>query len=598
MKTKVFFLCILFLANLAKADLNSYDNLPCATEKQFESLAKEIQLSTWPDGKLCDDSLKAKLGKILVLMSKLGVTPASDYKGGAITALKNPIGYVGMMANSISLDFTKKDFLRNIIAFNQGGNIHLGALFFKLSPLEAVGTLIHESRHSDQNDPKHARCRYGDIPQNAGGCDEWLRLDQYSGAYAYEVAYNYGLTKFSSLLSVSDKKFITANALAMIGTRFNFVPNFLATPHEVIVALDNKGKCYLVHPFLSKERLIPLNCQTPKGSVIRIESNAAKSYINLYTDFNQVYSLNLSQSQPWLALNESLVPENTPIIDIANLNIGEINKSSINYNYFLTKENKLFYFWLNQETGNWAVAPSSYQPKDIRARYLVHGGIDRRYLVDDRGTVYFFGDGSSFELSRFNTSGGWIHVSSGVIFDTVFGIDQGGQLYYKNYEKQDPDIFPSAFKIPAKSKKYIDGAGLRLQLDTEGNLYIKRRGESEFLKIPSSSIIDIALIRNWDSKINFEIKEGPLEEFIKACDVRSAWIDPWMQKGIGISAKGQIVFEGETPSKCLLFESPGEDFSEIKISSSELEEETDKFSQTSLVLKRQNGSKQQVWPYK
>jgi hypothetical protein len=165
-----------------RASLNDYAELPCPTEEEFTRLAEAVHWVRKIPQFICDMSIEGRVGKLLFLLKGLDLGASRSALSGPVAEdLRNPWDFFSQRVEVLDIDLNQSA----TTAYNLDGTIHLGAAFFRESPLEALETLIHEARHSDDNDPGHDVCVQGDIPGVAGGCDRELDDGIQAGGYSY-----------------------------------------------------------------------------------------------------------------------------------------------------------------------------------------------------------------------------------------------------------------------------------------------------------------------------------------------------------------------------------------------------------------------------
>ncbi len=515
----------------AVPNLNDYAQLPCATDAELKTLSARAKWTQLPEGKLCDGSRLAKAGKLLKLAERLDLTIPADWRGGARDALTSPMSYLAKMNRNIALDFKQA----TTIAYNRAnGDVYLGALFFEQSPLDALMTLVHESRHSAASDPSHTLCRQGDIPFSAVGCDEWFRTDDSAGAYAYDASYGFGAYRYAPGLSRSDREFMLNSSLSIVGTRFNRVPAWLAVPLDVVRGLDEKGELFTLHPFLKTR--IPLPEAKPKDEKItRVEFYNPTNGLAVFTESQLVYTWRPGKKVArW---GKGLLDDKERIVDFGSLNNGKNT-----FRYFLNPRNELHYISTDEATGKRKVFASSLKLGDLTGRRIFSGGTDRRYVLTDTGRLNFYED-SQFKESNFNLTEAWSYATSGALYEEIFGLNGEGTLYYKGANGPDKSRFQTA-----GARKYVEGTTLRVLLDTRGDLKFSQIGadkDTELLSTAGNKIVDVAVTRNILASDRFGFSSRPNAKFAERCGLKVTDTDPWVEQGVGLTEDGRLFFEGE-----------------------------------------------------
>lgn len=564
-------------------DIGSYAKLECATREEFNSLAAEVHLTQLPSGSLCgDDSQLAKLGKVLKLARRLSTALPKGWNAGGELALRNPIGYLSTHARSIAFDFRQATTL----AYNANkGNIFLGAQFFQIDPLTALVMLVHEARHSAQLDPGHTLCNHGDLPFTPLGCDEWMRVDESQGAYAYQVSFELGLAQHSKILGKGDRDLLIAGALGTIGARFNRVPEWLAVPFDVVAVLDGDGKVSFLHPFFAKP--VPSDIAVPDEKIVRIEFHDQTNGLLLFTDKQRAYAWRPGgKPSRWMW---DLVSADVKVRDVQPLSNGEHT-----YQYYLDDRNKLTYVTLDAATGKRILVESSLGLGTTPRSRLLCGGSNRRYAIDEKGGLtYFDTTTSTFKDSVFAQEGGWRANTSGVLLSDLYGVGRDGTLFYKD----DTKIVKSIFQSEKKAIKYVEGTSLRVLLDEASGISLRRHGGESIKRLAlDGSVVDVAIFRTTYAHDRFLPKfEAPNAEFAKQCKATRVERDPWLRRGMGLDDKGRLVFEGDASQPCWTY--GDQSWKGFDVEGSEVSSTSYVFAKAALLMKDADGNTRRLYPY-
>lgn len=232
----------------------TFDQLyPCPTEAEFNSYKAHVKF----EGQLaysCSEKQASAFGRIMRFIERSKVR-LPDRWSAARDLLQDPMAYLGTHSSKTIIDLSQ---VLSIARNRERGQIELGGLFFKNDVLSSAIVLLHEARHSDNADPSHTICRWGDISGANGGCDASFSVGPDAGAYAYAVAVDLAWSEFLPGLTKGQREYLLSDAFYLLNARFNEVPDELAVPIEQIYVLDEVGRIYPVN-VLTGQLDMPLN---------------------------------------------------------------------------------------------------------------------------------------------------------------------------------------------------------------------------------------------------------------------------------------------------------------------------------------------------
>ena len=487
--------------------VTTFDDLPCPSKDEYRRLIVEVKFIGPLEGEHCGDgSPKERFGKLLKFIKEMKVGPLTNWKAGADEALENPFKYIKKMSSSIHLD----KVMTKAVAYNRQKKIYLGLRFFNSSPIDGLVTLIHESRHSDYKARRHIKCKFGDMAQYVGACDNKFEVGKKAGGYAFQVSFMLGLARFGKNLTRGDKAELIEHATSYFTNRFNFISNGLGKASETLVVLDDLGQLYLYHPIIKK--LLPIPTDGIDGKIIKIKLNQTSigtrfgRDIFVFTNLGNVY--HYFPGRPIKRIKPHYLPPSSEVLDIRMVN---------NKTIFLTHFSSYWKLVINKHT------------KKFHARKL------------------------SSDLSKhFNTT-------PGLFYKKLFDINDEGKLLFLvrgNKRKARPVFVPTKFKVV----KYQEGITANYLLDDQGEQFIWSNIDIQSIRIkhfnPQRKIIDFAVSRSIiPDKLFFQITSQNLEQFAKRCLIDNPQLDPWTGGSMGLDVNGDLVFEWQ--SSCHKFQLPG-----------------------------------------
>ncbi len=578
--------------------LNDFTQLPCPSETEFQKLAERVHLSSdIPGESTCDDSIRGKMAKILFLLDSLKTQVPENWGGAARETLLDPIEYVAKMTPKMSIDFKQK----TSVAMNAGRKeIFLGGLFFTSDPLYSLSVLIHESRHSSADDPGHTQCRYGDIPKSAGGCDQFFSSGEDAGAYSFGALFLLGLAQFHENLLEADKEYLLSAGLTLFGTRFNLVPEQLASPHDLLFVLGESGQTYLLNPYNLQPELVP-----QKTKVTRLEHYARHSGAFLYDEAGKVHTWTTLHSQK--LYEPELLNTTTKVQDI---NKVYISTDSYAYTMLLNAQGDLLFFDVQTDSGEIVL-------KKFRIQPLEQGYQGQRILMANYNMAMLLGqDGKAYALSIRSRGGGkggtgnrfipytflpheqpWEQLYGGILYDSLYGIAEG-KLYIQGFENGEARPALTQFQGKGSLKKYFEGTNFRVLLNENGELFLKRFSESAEIQLPQTilpeKIVDFTIVRHFSPVSKIWNNPQQINAFTTNCQTHSAVLDPWLRRPFGIKNGGLVTVDNNGSCQELKNLGPVESF---RFSYDPQNINNNFFSQVYLELTPPNGAKKIFRPY-
>lgn len=520
--------------------LNLWENLPCPSAEEFQKLARGVNWQGSEDY-VCDLSMLGKLGRSLLLLSKLSLSFPGESPLAA--NLAKPYEFLAKRSRALKLDLYQKD----TIAYNRPAlaEINLGPIFFADSPLDSLNVLIHEARHSDREEQGHTVCIQGDIPQMPGGCDFDFTDQEHAGAYSYGVFYALGLAQ-SAFVSPADREYLESAALAQTSTRFNKLLPAFARFQDVIAGLDADGKLKVLHPFASRS-LSPLN-----ETFQRIAYEDKTGGLYLLDGKSSGFSWQLGRApNPFYP---SLVAEGTAVRFI-----GKFRQHYHQYPHtsFLDDRNKIYFLDFDSETGERRAYPHPL-PVPGRVNSFFSAAVNMSLLLTEEGGIFRlrqWGNDKDYNPLH-ESSGPYRQGSGGILKDTLFLVGADGRLH----RQEEEEVFRpgsssdtgeiqyslrlSPFAAPLPAKQYEEGTGLRALLDEAGDLWVSGLGsETPTSHLGGLKLKSFAIMKAMETSL-VQSSARDLSAFQKNCGVKAAVVDPWLSRGAGL-ADGRLLFEGE-----------------------------------------------------
>ena len=535
----------------------TYDDMPCPSDAEYRRLAAIINLEVPSGIDVCVDQYHNKIARLLAYTEKLKITMAPDWAPALQADLGNPLAYIGRMSRKMGIDLSQS----TSIAYNKTNekSIYLGGLFFQEDPLEALSVLIHEARHSSEDDPGHTICRRGDIPKASGGCDQELSTDpKKAGAYSYGAAFYAALGLYGEGLSSSDREYLLALSLATVSTRFNEIPEDLAQAFDLLAVLDDEGNVSLLHPFSREPIPLPVTFLSEGEKVQRIEFNVKNNGLLLFTSKSRLFTWDSSSG--FKRVYPDTIPDSMPVLDAARMRVPFDDYPFYN---FLTAENQIYFYRFSPQQKAYELAPlpifhRNYDKPEITRLFMglagrsLYLGKDGQFYVGPR-----FGNELPFDARRDLQVPGrrWAYGTGGVVFEALYGIADDGRVYYTKIDLLPPEndaTFDTEVYTLKESllqatggrmgRKLFEGLSLRALLDNEGDLQIETYGRDErtFWRKPSGRVVDFTIVRK--HLVGRSLLPTPERSaFASACSIRTAVPDPWLGVGMGLNTAGELV---------------------------------------------------------
>jgi hypothetical protein len=525
------------------ASLNRYANLPCATKAEFAGYAAKLHLKNQFKGELCGDASDLeRFGKLLKLMASLHADVPADWKGGALPIFASPLDFVATTNKTMQVDLSQKE----TIAYNQGGDVYLGGLFFTDPPLDQISTLLHETRHSVASAADHVTCKAGDRANDPASCDEYFSRGDDAGAYSYEVSYGLGFARHGfSRLTRADREFLAADGLSTLGRRLNRVPEKLGLPFETIVALDSSGELFRIHPITGRV----LQAPPWREKIARIKFSRGVNGAFVFGRDGHVSQLDFqAKEKPY---HEGDFPQGALVRDAERMSSGTGDAADVS-DYFITGRDRLYSFDFDSTRKAWRAKALAVQaPEGVELERLANGSSNIRYALARGGALYEIGDGSLNASAFRDPDGrGWQDVSGGVLFSQLFGVSLAGKLL-----RWDGSAARAGLDSPEPLRRYLEAANFRILLGESGRVYTSEYGEGQQISEVAIAgrprkIVEIAAIRSFLPDASFDVGHSPDAAFA-ACKVAAPLFDPWSGRSFGVDADGALVFEGEGAEPCV-----------------------------------------------
>lgn len=545
----------------------TWDDLPCPSEAEYRRLAAIVTLEVPTGTDVCVDPQHNKIARALAYMEKLKINLPPDWAPLLHADLGNPLAYLGRMSKKMGIDLNQS----TSIAYNKGKEIYLGGLFFQEDPLEAISVLMHEARHSAEDDPGHTVCRRGDIPKSTGGCDQQLSTDpKKAGAYSYGAAFYAAFGLYAEGISSSDREYLLGLSLATISTRFNELPEELAQAFDLLAVLDEEGAVYLLHPYSREPVPLPLPFLQEGEKVSRLEFNVKNNGLLLFTSKNRLFTWSphatpggAGGSDPgggFQRLYAATIPEAMPIYDATRMRVPFDEYPFYN---FLTAENQIYFYRFSPTLKAYELAPYPIYRRNAEVPELSRlfmGLAGRSLFLGKDGQVYVgprFGDELPFDaradLQIPNRK--WVHTTGGVVFESLYGIADDGRVYYTKIELLPPEgdsyYDTEVYSVKESSlqptggrmgRKLFEGLSLRALLDNEGDLQIETYGREQrsFWRKLNAKAVDFTILRR--HLVHKAILPTPERlAFASACGLKVTVPDPWFGVGMGLNQNGELV---------------------------------------------------------
>ena len=522
-----------------KITKNSYENIRCPSEAEFQQWSKELSIDPMEGPSLdtgCNpQNFKNQLARVLVLARELKFKFPKEFAPSVQIEIKNPYEYIRGKTNKLKVDLSQTSSVaRNFVSIRQ---IELGRLFFNEEPLEALSTLVHEARHSDANDQGHFFCRAGDILKTQGGCDNFFSKSAAdAGAYAYGVMFDIGLAKHSANLDTAEKEMMLTNAFASLGTRFNFFKAAMAQHLDVVVVLLEDGSLGWIHPFSLE--LLPLDIELPelKEKIARIEFNNRTNGLFIYTESGRFFEWGVRRKAV-LPFASALKKEDK-VVEFSRQYVPFSHERT--YFVSLKADGKLEYFKYNPDINKTEILPYPVKAhtRIPELKHFTAGHAMGSYFIDKRGTLtrapqYGNEEDFIFDSNVQSSTGGWSRLTSGVFYEDLILTDLTGKIYQAQVEFiNGPDgdtepalrIVPFLFQADTYAVKYQQGLSIHAILDKSGVLKIEsyRAKQPPLVISYSKKIIDFTVTRTTTLAQDLYSKPNLSEQMKQRCGIKKA----------------------------------------------------------------------------
>lgn len=597
-----------------KTTKNSYENIRCPSEAEFQQWSKELSIDPMEGPSLdtgCEpQNFKNQLAKVLVLAREIKFKLPKEFAPSLQADIQNPYEYIRGKTNKLKVDLSQTSSVaRNFVSQRQ---IELGRLFFNEEPLEALSTLVHEARHSDPRDQGHTFCRAGDILKTQGGCDNFFSKSAAdAGAYGYGVIFDLALAKHTSNLDAAEKELMLTNSFASLGTRFNFFKADLAQHLDVVVVLLEDGTLGWIHPFSLE--LLPLDIQLPefKEKLARIEFNNRTNGLFLYTESGRFFEWGVRKNTS-IPFSSALKKEDKVV---------EFSRQYVPYNhertYFvsLKADGKLEYFKYNPDINKTEILPYPVKAhtRIPELKHFIAGHAMGSYFIDKRGTLtraphYGNEEDFIFDPTLQSPTGGWARLTSGVFYEDLLVTDLAGKIYQGQVEfvnTADGDVEPVIRMVPYTfqsqnfSVKYQQGLSIHAVLDKSGELKIEsyRVKQAPLILTYDKKIIDFTITRTTTLAQDLLSKPNAVMQKKQRCGIKKALNITLGYTGvIGLTSENKLVLAKSNLSCTELLK--GKQFDSISLMGEDTPTRDDSRPYPDLFLKLSNQNEKIIWaPY-
>lgn len=162
----------------------------CVDLKAFwgNTVLRDFQIETQPDAQFSCSSSQGKLAEALMALYQLSDLPTTN------DAITDYGLWVRQRITKIKFEkiFESQEdpTVRLVIASSdQRGTLTLYDRFATRDLVKRIGTIVHEARHMDADDPGHETCLSGSLKGASLACDPNEDLSPSGGAYNYEIIF-------------------------------------------------------------------------------------------------------------------------------------------------------------------------------------------------------------------------------------------------------------------------------------------------------------------------------------------------------------------------------------------------------------------------
>lgn len=479
------------------AGIPLFDSLPCPSKLEMETLFNKIHLQFDQEDLSCSSRLYRELAQTLKYSQGLRYQLPNSWPAQLRSEIADVIGYVGKNSSKLEFDLNQVDSL----AYNKQSSreIYMGPRMFEDGPLEVLGVLFHEARHSAQDDPGHAYCFKGDLANYPGGCDQSFTLDlKKAGAYVYSVMYYFALALYSNSLTEGQREWALQNGMAYLSARFNELDKSLAEFQDILALVDTQNRIFFYDH--QSGNLGEFKYKAPENeSVSRVDFSISTGGLLFYTESGRLYTWSFYDKSNSLKPFLKKQSAEAAIFPLFTSRVY-VPYGSETYHLVYGKDSRLVFNIFDPQLGRSVF--KNYTDRLVRSqraepvpelKMFFQGLSQDNVMLDRTGHVYFaphFADERPFQESEVLSHKLWTSGTGGVYSDGLYLIDDEGRLESFRVEFDEPKEQSeallrkvvkdeSSFAMPDKIRRYQQGIHHEAVLDQYGKVYVRMRGGAQ-----------------------------------------------------------------------------------------------------------------------
>lgn len=531
----------------------SYEQIPCPSSDEMSGYITAAHMVGMPDMPTCDGSPSEKILKLFKLASLLKVDLPKKWAAHAEKPLNDILKFISTSTPRLNMSTAAS---HAIASNNNRQEIFLSGEFFRLPPLKALEILIHENQHSFQEAEGHVHCLTGDVLKSAGACDALFSSGPSMGAYSMGVWFSLAYSLYGKNLNPQSRQQLMNSAIAILSTRFNNVPYTLAVPLDLLYVLTESGQVALVHPYTLEH--FPIDIQTEKNDKIeRIQFNPLQNGLLAFTQRGRIHAIDHWGKQTDYYAH--ILPSAHHYVDS-----NKVLTPSAQYahTYFVEESGDIFFKDIHIANEEDRLYTFRHNLPFITRRFFTALG-STMVALSENGSFYNLSSGygpaalkpailKSTEIPNLQ----WKDGSGGVTYDVLYAVGSDGRVYFSDDSPllQEP-IQPSSFISDQPFEKFQESLNLQAARTTLGHIYLWDHSHSTLKpwRLKTSPVVDFAIGRRYAPSTSLHSLQQSLRDK-NICNLKSAYLDPWTQKLMGIDMQGQLVFTGAHPERpCVVY---------------------------------------------
>ncbi len=532
-----------------------YSQLACLSASELASLKTRYDgLKLDLPGSLCEAaSPLAKLGKVLKALDSIALGPTATLVGqnaAVHKALKSPRDYLLSQLRTFKISEGQLVEAHKVRGFRDAT---LSPTFFRLSPIEAAVELL--ALVADSSRETYSVCWQGRYV-NAKACEHVFKTGPQAGFGSARLLLFLNLARQGGPQHAEYRRLVTKAA-----TLVSYIESADGFPVENLYVLGSNGLVYLVDPFFGTLERVALPYEGI-GRIVKMKHNRKSGGLYLFTQAGQLWELDaLRPAGEKPGVRRVDIP--FAVKDYEPLTTFEFVPEIFNNVFFpidvvVDTENRP---WIvNDRVLGDKVDFDSKPPLPFDLKVLAGCWVGAQCLLDANGDqwsyTYQMGGLRKYDTTRHPEGLKWRFMTGGRDYREIYALDTQGALYMR--EGYDTDNFKLVWQFQTGSPtafKFVEGLNFRAVLDGENRLFV-HRGSTAFRVARDATttyaleagegvrIVDFDYTRHVRFSKALDPWIGDDSAFRAKCGLERTMTNPWTERRVGLSAQGELVFEG------------------------------------------------------